>query len=71
MKSELQQANDWLKNEIKKDQLDIELSKKQYAKEIKSIDKISIVKELKNNTPSIFKKFLYILGYGRKKSKKR
>jgi hypothetical protein len=67
MDNELLQANDWLKNEIKRDQLDTDASKKHYIDEIKSIDKKEIQNKLKTKKQSIFKKLLYILGHGSKK----
>lgn len=57
----IMQANDWLKNEIKKDQLDIEESKKRDIKQIKSIDRNAIISKTKKR--SVFAKLLYILGW--------
>lgn len=66
MDKRIQQASDWLRREIEKDNIEIVDHKNKLIEEIKSIDKTKLFSPKPKKKISIIDKILIILGYGKK-----
>ena len=69
MDKKIQRELDWLKKEIKKDELEIETHKNRLINQIKKIDRTKMFipePETKKKKMSLFNKLLIIFGYGKK-----
>ncbi len=67
MDKRLQQATEFLKKEMEKDQKEIQNHKNQMIEEIKRLDRKKMFEEKPKNKISIIDKILKILGYGKKR----
>ncbi len=63
MDKRIQQASDWLKKEVEKDQKELEIQRNRMINEIKSIDKDKMFIEKPKPKKSFLKKILMIFGY--------
>lgn len=69
MDKKIQRELDWLKKEMKKDELEIETHKKRLINQIKNIDKTKmfiVEPESFKKKVSFFDKLLLVFGYGKK-----
>lgn len=66
MDKRIQQASEWLKKEMEKDEVELKNHKTKTIEEIKQLDKSKMFISKPNKRVSIYNKLLRILGYGKK-----
>ena len=67
MDKKIQQGMTWLNKEIEKDHVELKIHKEKLINDIKKIDKNKMFLPPPKKKVSFFKKFLLILGYGKKR----